>query len=55
MYAMIWRYDTGTGSFDEMIKQVDREFADRIPEEVGSVLCRGQHGRRDCADGHLLP
>ncbi|KAB8189159.1 hypothetical protein FH608_040665 [Nonomuraea phyllanthi] len=38
MYAMIWRYDTGTGSFDEMIKQVDREFADRIPEEVGSVL-----------------
>jgi len=28
----------GAGSIDAMAQRVDREFADRVPEEVGAVL-----------------
>ncbi len=38
MYAIIRHYRTGAGSIDAMAHRVDREFADRIPREVGSVL-----------------
>jgi hypothetical protein len=38
MYAMIRRYRMGAGSIDAMAQRVDREFADRVPEEVGAVL-----------------
>jgi hypothetical protein len=38
MYAIIRHYRTEAGSIDAMAHRVDREFADRIPEEVGSVL-----------------
>ncbi|MGR6924455.1 hypothetical protein ACU635_60255 [[Actinomadura] parvosata] len=38
MYAIVRHYSTKTGSMDEMIKEVDGEFADRIPDQVGSLL-----------------
>lgn len=38
MYAVVRHYSTGSGSIDEMVEQVDNEFADRIPEQVGSIL-----------------
>jgi hypothetical protein len=38
VYAVIRRYETGTGSIDAMVRKVSGEFADRIPGQVGSVL-----------------
>jgi hypothetical protein len=38
VYAIVHHYRTKSGSFDEMIKHVDSEFADHIPEQVGSLL-----------------
>src|SRR5215217_644940 len=38
MYAMVRRYRMAVGSMDDVMHKVDREFAERIPEEVGSVL-----------------
>lgn len=38
MYAVVRHYSTTSGSIEEMVKQVDSEFADRIPEQVGSIL-----------------
>ncbi len=38
MYAIIRHYRTGAGSIDAMAHRVDREFANRVPEEVGAVL-----------------
>jgi hypothetical protein len=38
VYAIVHHYRTKSGSFDEMVKQVDSEFADHIPEQVGSLL-----------------
>jgi hypothetical protein len=38
MYAVIHHYKATSGSTDDMFKQVDREFADRVPERVGSLL-----------------
>ena len=35
---MIRRYRMGAGSIDAMAQRVDREFASRVPEEVGAVL-----------------
>src|SRR3954464_5638032 len=38
MYAVVRHYNTRSGAIDEMVQQVDGEFADRIPEQVGSML-----------------
>jgi hypothetical protein len=38
VYAVVRHYKTTSGSIDEMVEQVDREFADRIPEQVDSIL-----------------
>lgn len=38
MYAVIRHYSNKSGSVDEMGRQVDREFADQIPQQVGSIL-----------------
>ena len=38
MYAMIRHYRMGVGSIDDLMHKVDTQFADRIPEKVGSVL-----------------
>src|SRR5690348_11976559 len=43
MYAVIHHYSAPSGSTDEMFKQVDREFADHIPERVGSLLYSAVH------------
>jgi len=38
MYAIIRCYRMGAGSIDAMAQRVDKEFANRVPEEVGAVL-----------------
>src|SRR5215208_1861497 len=38
MYAMIRRYQMAAGSIDDLMHKVHTQYADRIPEEVGSVL-----------------
>lgn len=38
MYAVIRHYRMGAGTIDAMARKVETEFADRIPEEVGSLL-----------------
>ncbi|WP_188193558.1 hypothetical protein [Nonomuraea sp. SYSU D8015] len=38
MYAIVRHYRTDAGSVRDMVRQVDAEFADRIPEQVGSLL-----------------
>jgi hypothetical protein len=50
MYAIIRHYRTEAGSIDAMAHRVDREFADRIPEEVGSVL----YTAIDTGDGTIV-
>ncbi|TDC83632.1 hypothetical protein E1292_49805 [Nonomuraea deserti] len=43
MYAIVRHYNASSGSIEEMVEQVDREFADRIPEQVGSILYTAVH------------
>ncbi|MER5999767.1 hypothetical protein [Nonomuraea angiospora] len=38
MYAIVRHYSADASAITEMVKHVDREFADRVPEQVGSVL-----------------
>ena len=37
MYAMIRRYLMGTGSLDDLMHEVDAQFADRLKERLGIV------------------
>ncbi|MCF6468698.1 hypothetical protein FAF44_09900 [Nonomuraea sp. MG754425] len=43
MYAIVRHYAASSGSIEKMVEQVDREFADRIPEQVGSILYTAVH------------
>jgi hypothetical protein len=38
MYAVIHRYEIGDGPLDAVIQAVGKNFADRVPEEIGSLL-----------------
>ncbi|MEU4580412.1 hypothetical protein [Nonomuraea sp. NPDC023979] len=38
MYAVVRHYSSSPGSVEEMVRQVDQEFADRVPERVGAIL-----------------
>ena len=50
MYAIIRHYQTGVGSINDLMHKVDTEFADRVPEEVGSVLYQAI----DTGDGTVM-
>lgn len=38
MYAILHHYRTRSGSIDAMVQRIDAEFADRIPDLVGTIL-----------------
>lgn len=38
MYAIVRHYRTDASSIEPMVRHVDREFADPVPKQVGSVL-----------------
>ncbi|WP_433430178.1 hypothetical protein [Nonomuraea sp. CA-141351] len=38
MYAIVRHYSASEASIQEMVEQVDKEFADRVPEQVGAAL-----------------
>ncbi|SPL88497.1 unnamed protein product [[Actinomadura] parvosata subsp. kistnae] len=50
MYAVIRAYTTKAGSAEDVFSQVDSEFADRIPKQVGALL----YTAVDTGDGSAL-
>ncbi|MEW9555546.1 hypothetical protein [Nonomuraea sp. NPDC050783] len=50
MYAVVRLYTTQSGSAEEVFEQVEREFADRVPQRVGALL----YTAVDTGDGSAL-